>query len=189
MAGWPEGLAVRVQALSLACPSYSHRPHAAAHPRTLSCVAWTRRCAPGGAPCCAVPGAAMLPRCVAASDVLTAPHVCALPPIPRRTGAVSAASPDGASLVVTVAAAAHNGGTSAQLAYTCTIKSGATSYSLTVAAPKPVTPTTPITFAPGSTDTREPGGRPCMGLWACCEPYHRARLHACSTVCRRRRCT
>lgn len=78
------------------------------------------------------------------NGLLPSATVCALPPMPPKTNAVSAASPDDTSIVVTVRAAAANGGTVAQLGATCTIKNGATSYTLSAAAPA-----TAITFAPG----------------------------------------
>ena len=136
----------------------------------------------------------MPPKCTPVSDAAGAPKVCALPPIPLKTGAVSAAAADdGRSITVTLAAAT-SGGSSARLGCACTISSGGRAY--TKRAPSGCKPqasaapggraagpsapaTTAITFAVGDTDDGEAGG----GAAGChlCSPPTPNRPSCCLT--------
>ena len=162
-------------------------PRPAAPSAHRRCAEVYRRCTPGVAACCPLPGAHTQPSCVP-NGLLPPTNVCAVPPRPPTTAAVTPSSPDGTTVVVTVGRASNNGGTTAQLGYRCTIKSGATAYVLSAAAANPAAPTTDIAFTPGSTDDSEsrsghacrsrlvPGGRrrPCQA----CSPVACARMQA-----------
>lgn len=150
----------------------------------------------GGAACCRTATGAQ-PRCVASTGLAGAPTVCAVPPTPPATGAITATHTD-TNITLRVAAPSSTGGSSecgwvlgcsggrragprgcgpgrtgrppahppanppsalpphasapgAGLRYSCTIRSGGTSYTLSVRSPAPLGPTS-LTFAPGQKD-------------------------------------